>query len=483
MATHTATLTVDAGAVNPIELQDLSKDDPLHSTQDKDATLENLENTRDEETPPSTAVEARQKWNSPRINMWRVFATFWSFFVMGMNDGSYGALIGRLEDYYDLNYTVVSLVFLSPFAGYTFAAVVNNMVHVRFGQRGIAIVGPACHLVSYIILAVHPPYPVLVVIYIFVGFGQGLVDAAWCAWLGNMANANEVAGFLHSCYALGATVSPLIATGMFSGGGLPWYSFFYVMIGGSAIELLSSATAFWKQTGVVYRTENPSVTSDKSGRTREALKNKVTWIFALFIFGYVGAEGLSIKHPSFSLKLTFIVSLGGWIIQFMTNVRSASSFQSGATSTGFWGGMAVGRVVLGFLTSKLGEFKAVVVYIAISVILELIFWLVPSLIVSAISVALLGFFLGPLFPTAMVFVTKLMPKHLHVGSVGFAAAFGGSGGAIFPFLVGAIAQAKGVKTLQPVILALLGGIAALWLLLRTAGKKKEDDTEEVQIRT
>lgn len=256
-----------------------------------------------------------------------------------------------------------------------------------------------------------------------------------------------------------------------------------MQIGGSAIELLSSATAFWKQTGVVYRTENPSVTSDKSGRTREALKNKVTWIFALFIFGYVGAEGLCIKHPSFSLKLTFIVSLGGWIIQFMTNVRSASSFQSGATSTGFWGGMAVGRVVLGFLTSRLGEFKAVVVYIAISVILELIFWLVPSLIVSAISVALLGFFLGPLFPTAMVFVTKLMPKHLHVGSVGFAAAFGGSGGAIFPFLVGAIAQAKGVKTLQPVILALLGGIAALWLLLRTAGKKKEDDTEEVQIRT
>lgn len=135
-----------------------------------------------------------------------------------------------MEDYYHLNYTVVSLVFLSPFAGYTFAAVVNNLVHVRFGQRGIAIVGPACHLVSYIILAVHPPYPVLVVIYIFVGFGQGLVDAAWCAWLGNMANANEVAGFLHCCYALGATVAPLIATGMFSGGGLPWYSFFYVMV-------------------------------------------------------------------------------------------------------------------------------------------------------------------------------------------------------------------------------------------------------------
>lgn len=133
---------------------------------------------------------------------------------------------------------------------------------------------------------------------------------------------------------------------------------------------------------------------------------------------------------------------------------------------------------MGFLTPRLGEFNAVVSYIAISVVLELIFWLVPNLIVSAVSVAFLGFFLGPLFPTAMVFVTKLMPKHLHVGSVGFAAAFGGSGGALFPFIVGALAQARGVKSLQPVILALLGLMAALWLMLRTAGRKRDDESRE-----
>lgn len=62
-----------------------------------------------------------------------------------------------------------------------------------------------------------------------------------------------------------------------------------------------------------------------------------------------------------------------------------------------------------------------------------VFWLVPSFVVSAISVALLGVFLGPLFPTAIVLVTKLLPRDLHIGSVGFATAVGGSGGAIFPF--------------------------------------------------
>jgi hypothetical protein len=54
------------------------------------------ESVREEAVPPRTAVNALQKWNSPRVNMWRVFAAFWSFFVLGMNDGSYGVSYNTL---------------------------------------------------------------------------------------------------------------------------------------------------------------------------------------------------------------------------------------------------------------------------------------------------------------------------------------------------------------------------------------------------
>ncbi|KAJ8606247.1 hypothetical protein MRB53_041119 [Persea americana] len=105
--------------------------------------------------------------------------------------------------------------------------------------------------------------------------------------------------------------------------------------------------------------------------------------------------------------------------------------------------------------------------------LELLFWLVPQFYVSAVAVAFQGFFLGPLFPAAVVACTKLLPKHLHVSSIGFAAAFGGSGGALFPYAVGAIAQAKGVKVLQPIVLALLAVIWLLWLMLPRMNRKRE----------
>lgn len=38
-----------------------------------------------------------QRWNSPPINMYRTAATFWSFLVVGMNDGSYGVSEGSFR--------------------------------------------------------------------------------------------------------------------------------------------------------------------------------------------------------------------------------------------------------------------------------------------------------------------------------------------------------------------------------------------------
>ncbi|KKA25033.1 MFS transporter [Rasamsonia emersonii CBS 393.64] len=372
-----------------------------------------------EEPPTGAVVHALEKWNAPSRNIPRTLATFWSFLIMGANDAAYG-----LESYYNLSYTVVSLVFLSPLVGYASAALLNNVIHMHFGQRGIAWLSPGFHVVSYIINAVHPPYPVLVVSFIFAGIGNGLADSAWNAWIANLANANELLGFLHGFYG----------------------------IGGSAIELGASIASFWKANGLEFRTNNArSADRNKESHMKEALfsraASRVTWLCAAFLLGYVGVE----------------VALGGWIVTFMIRVREGAPFASGITATGFWVGVTVGRVVLGFITPRIGERLAIAIYLPLAMALELIFWLVPQFYVSAVAIALQGFFLGPMFPAAVVAATKLLPRHLHVSSIGFAAALGGAGAAVFPFAVGALAQAKGVQVLQPFILALLGAILCVWL--------------------
>ena len=145
----------------------------------------------------------------------------------------------------------------------------------------------------------------------------------------------------------------------------------------------------------------------------------------------------------------------------MLRVRHGAPFPSGLVVTGFWLGLTCGRIVLGFVTGKIGEKTAIAAYLITSLGLELCFWLIPNFAASAIFAGWLGFFLGPLFPAAVVVATKLLPQRLHVSAIGFAAAFGGGGAAVFPFAVGAIASAKGVQVLQPIALALLVMIFAL----------------------
>ena len=92
-----------------------------------------------------------------------------------------------------------------------------------------------------------------------------------------------------------------------------------------------------------------STSTRSKSRTAEAVSNKITWLCSLFFLIYVGTE----------------VSIGGWVVTFMLRVRHGSPFASGLTSTGFWSGITIGRVVLGFATARLfkTEKHAVAIYL------------------------------------------------------------------------------------------------------------------------
>jgi fucose permease len=133
--------------------------------------------------------------------------------------------------------------------------------------------------------------------------------------------------------------------------------------------------------------------------------------------------------------------------------------------TGFWLGITIGRFVLGFVSPRIGEKLSIAIYLLLAITLELVFWLVPEFIVSAVAVAFVGFFMGTIFPGVVIVMTRLLPRNLHVAAIGFAAAFSMGGGAVFPFMIGAIAQAKGVVVLQPILLAMLAVSLGIWAML------------------
>ncbi|KAG6839778.1 hypothetical protein C0991_011729 [Blastosporella zonata] len=81
--------------------------------------------------------------------------------------------------------------------------------------------------------------------------------------------------------------------------------------------------------------------------------------------------------------------------------------------------------------------------------LEIIIWLVPSLIGNAVAVSIVGMLLGPMYPIAMNHAGRVLPRWILTGSIGWIAGFGQTGSALLPFMTGAISNKYGIRSLQP----------------------------------
>ena len=81
--------------------------------------------------------------------------------------------------------------------------------------------------------------------------------------------------------------------------------------------------------------------------------------------------------------------------------------------------------------------------------LELVVWLVPSLLGDAIAVSLIGFFLGPIYPILTSVAERIIPHWLLNGAVGWYGGIGQAGAALFPFVTGALSEKFGIVSLNP----------------------------------
>lgn len=186
--------------------------------------------------------------------------------------------------------------------------------------------------------------------------------------------------------------------------------------------------AFRNESALVYRQSKQSKIADTRIDAKAMFKYRATWLCAAYFLTYVGVE----------------TSISGWVVSFMLRERHASDYVAGLSSSGYWIGMAVGRLILGFATDKMGVRRATMLYFLCAIVLEALFAAFSSLPASVILMNMLGFVMGPLFPSGVVVLTRLLPAELHVAAVSFVASLGQVGGAFLPFAIGAVVQGLGI---------------------------------------
>ncbi|KAF8628749.1 hypothetical protein AX15_003741 [Amanita polypyramis BW_CC] len=381
---------------------------------------------------PLTQIQTQKQTHQEWIHF---VALCWTMFLVGWNDGSTGPLLPRIQSVYRVGYAVVSLIFVFACLGFITGALLIVPLSDRLGLGKSLIIGSLCPIIAYSLQAAALPFPVYVMSFTINGIGLALLDAQSSGFVAALkTHAHTKMGILHAAYGAGALCSPLVATQFAQ---LPHWSFYYLVSLGLAISnfaILSCVFRFKTQDDVLREIGLASTAQNtmEDSTFSQIVRSKAVHYLAFFTLVYVGVE----------------VTIGGWIVTFIVKVRHGGP-SSGYISSGFFGGLTAGRIVLLWVNKKVGERRVMFIYAVLAIGLELLVWFTPSLIGDAVAVSIIGLLLGPMYPIIMNHSGRVLPPWILTGAIGWLAGFGQTGSALIPFMTGAVAERWGIRSLHP----------------------------------
>ena len=176
------------------ELDELEWGTRLNGPSKTYSTTQSLVTPRQlEQTAPSTsiqhgAVNLAHTISSPARNKWRVAACCLTFFMNGLNDSAPGALIPYMEAEYKIGYAIVSLIFVANALGFILAAPLVHALQNRLGRSRAYMLAIAFMAVGYVAVVCKPPFPVVVVGFLLLGWGMGTILAMNNVFIVNLVN-------------------------------------------------------------------------------------------------------------------------------------------------------------------------------------------------------------------------------------------------------------------------------------------------------
>lgn len=376
-------------------------------------------------------------------------AACWAIVLAGWNDGSTGPLLPRIQQVYDVSYTIVSLLFVCACVGFVVGALLNVPLSERLGYGKLMALGSAFQAIAYAIDAAALPFPVLCIGYAINGVGMAILVAQSIGYVAFLKDKARM-GILNAVYGLGALVAPLVSTQFAQ---MNRWSFHYLVSLGLAVICLVLQIVILRfktfdecmtRIGRPIQQKGPSTDSN----LKQIFRIRAVHVLSVFVLIYVGVE----------------VTMGGWIVSYIIDERNGGP-SSGYISSGFFGGLMIGRLLLLWVNEKVGEWLVIFIYSLLAIGLELVVWLVPSLIGNAVAISIVGVVLGPFFPIAMNQAARILPAWLLTPAIGWISGLGQAGSAVLPFITGALAQSTGIGSLQPFLMAMMGLMMLLWAMV------------------
>ncbi|KAF8168311.1 major facilitator superfamily domain-containing protein [Crassisporium funariophilum] len=452
---------------------------------------------------------------------WRLASGYFAYFMCGWGDGVTGTVLPYFAAEFNISSMMTSLLYAGSTIGFIFGTLIVESIINQLGRfvltrtqwtwlpqfsclswfqsKGSApkqvgfsksqsrllaiLISSILHGLFFVLMGSKGGFWVLFSAYALAAFARSILTASLNEYFAESYEGSL--GYSFGIWSIGGMASPLVCQALMASG-VPWFQFYF-----GSLVLSAANTAFLVMTfkptikefhrdreyalqieantpsgantptkelpAEVFSPMNDLERKQETDTTlpgtqhalRLALSLRYQWAVCIFGSLYCGSE----------------TATQAFMVTYLLGTRNAPRNTVGYVTSGFWGGISIGRFLWGYYSPRLNYVQRR--YITLGCLrknFRLISCSVNSNIQNAFSTSIIGLAYGPLFPAILAMANDLLPAEVRMISMGLISAAASVGAALFPFAIGTLSSSMGIKTMPYITVPLAGVITVLWVL-------------------
>lgn len=311
----------------------------------------------------------------------------------------------------------------------------------KFGTARVTLVSTFLTVAALIGMSFSPNIIVFMIFTVVLGYGAGAIDTGLNNFVSLHYEARHM-NWLHCCWGLGVTISPLIMSVFLSEDLSSWRMGYRVvaLLQLSITVIIALSIKRWD------RIEKSIVSEEKNENTQSAK-----------LFDLLKIKGVLTSILSMGLYCGMEFSLGTWGATYAVNTFAIAPDEAAKWVSLYFCGIMLGRIIAGFVSIKLND-KNLIRCGIVTAFIGMIVFALPLGKFSLAGFLLIGIGFGPIFPSILHSVPERFGTTYSADLTGYH--MGGAYGIGFAIqlVYGFIASGTTFKITPFVIMALCAGV-------------------------
>ena len=255
----------------------------------------------------------------------------------------------------------------------------------KFGTARVTLASIFVTALGLVGISFAPNIAVIILFSIILGYGAGAIDTGVNNFVSLHYNASHM-NFLHCFWGVGVTVSPMIMSIFLDSEG-SWRNGYRVVALLQVLIALSVIAVMRKWLNMEKDKKDELSDGNEKGDEKG-------------IMGILKMRGVLFSILSLGLYCSMEFICGTWGASYIVNVFGLAPSEAAKWVSLYYGGIMLGRLVSGFVATRLGDNKLIKIGIGFSA-LGIAILLLPIGKASLVGFLVMGFGFGPVFPSVL----------------------------------------------------------------------------------